>query len=205
MEIVTFASSFILGQISSILQSECQHLQLFCVLEAVGKGKKGVGFGYHDRYPSHPRTMRGPCNGTQAATVSCIVRGTRNKIANPANQFCSHSTDFEVHRNWLAITHSLPVKQWYHEATSEWTLDYPPYFAYFEWLLSWPAALADSAMLKVENLGYDSWSTVCFQRGSVILTEGLLVFALHQYGILSLGMTSSYDANLSTDISSPAL
>jgi alpha-1,3-glucosyltransferase len=110
--------------------------------------------------------------------LQCAVVSTAFKIL----LFPSyHSTDFEVHRNWLAITHSLPVKAWYYEKTSEWTLDYPPAFAAFEWLMSWPASLIDQGMVQISNLGYDSWSTVSYQRGTVIVTELFLVFALHVY------------------------
>jgi alpha-1,3-glucosyltransferase len=41
------------------------------------------------------------------------------------------------------------------------------------------AKLIDPAMVLVKNLEYDSWQTIYFQRASVIVTELVLVYALH--------------------------
>lgn len=94
-----------------------------------------------------------------------------------------HSTDFEVHRNWLAITHNLPIAQWYIEKTSQWTLDYPPFFAYYECVLLYlvPRWVKDDGCLNIVERGLYSLPTVFFQRLSVIVSEIVLFLALQWY------------------------
>lgn len=95
-----------------------------------------------------------------------------------------HSTDFDVHRNWLSITKLLPLKKWYFEHTSRWTLDYPPFFAYFEWFLSRfvPEKVAEDGCIGLTATdGHYGYLTVIFQRSTVIVSEILLFLALQWF------------------------
>lgn len=94
-----------------------------------------------------------------------------------------HSTDFDVHRNWLAITNRLPLKQWYYENTSQWTLDYPPFFAYFEFALSLlvPQIVRDDGCLDIIEVGQYGIPTIVFQRLTVIFSEIFLFLMLQWY------------------------
>jgi len=94
-----------------------------------------------------------------------------------------HSTDFDVHRNWLAITSKLPVKLWYIEETNQWTLDYPPLFAYFEWFLSLfvPDFVSEDGCLDIIEKGQYGLPTIFFQRATVMLSEMVLFIALQWY------------------------
>ncbi|KAH3900173.1 probable Dolichyl pyrophosphate Glc1Man9GlcNAc2 alpha-1,3-glucosyltransferase [Saccharomycodes ludwigii] len=91
-----------------------------------------------------------------------------------------YSTDFDVHRNWMAITNKLPLTEWYFEATNQWTLDYPPFFAYFEYILSKfvPKYVIDDGCLDIVEVGHFSFPTIFFQRSTVIISEILLFVVL---------------------------
>jgi alpha-1,3-glucosyltransferase len=89
-----------------------------------------------------------------------------------------HSTDFAVHRNWLALTHSAPLACWYFDARSVWTLDYPPLFAYAERAVAGGLHLfrPNSALLSRNDVDAplerdDVWA----HRLTVILSDGLLL------------------------------
>jgi hypothetical protein len=42
-------------------------------------------------------------------------------------------------------------------------------------------------MLQVQNLGYDSWQTICFQRATVVASELVLAYALQRYMKTKIG------------------
>lgn len=92
------------------------------------------------------------------------------------------STDFDIHRNWLAITHNLPLSEWYTEDTAkDWTLDYPPFFAWGQWLTSLPAVFfADSnnELLDVVPHSLRDVSVTYYMRSTVIISDAFLYWVL---------------------------
>ena len=64
--------------------------------------------------------------------------------------------------------------------TSEWTLDYPPLFAWFEWIMSHFASLVDPLIVRIDSLNYDAGSCIKFQRVSVMFSDLTLLYAVYQ-------------------------
>ncbi|KAH7637168.1 dolichyl pyrophosphate glc1man9glcnac2 [Dermatophagoides farinae] len=92
-----------------------------------------------------------------------------------------YSTDLEVHRNWMAITYNKPLSEWYSESTSKWTLDYPPFFAYFEYILAYLAKFFDKNMLQIQQDPYMSPETLFYMRLTVIISDLVYYYGVYQW------------------------
>jgi alpha-1,3-glucosyltransferase len=90
-----------------------------------------------------------------------------------------HSTDFEVHRNWKAITNSLPISDWYFYSDNKWTLDYPPLFAYMEYILGKISKLIDPNITNLQKINYDSSVCKFFMRSTVLIGDIVLFFSIN--------------------------
>uniref|UniRef100_A0A0N4Z1Y7 Alpha-1,3-glucosyltransferase n=1 Tax=Parastrongyloides trichosuri TaxID=131310 RepID=A0A0N4Z1Y7_PARTI len=107
-------------------------------------------------------------------TVTCLVAIKSLMIRSYT------STDFEVHRNWMAITLNKKLSEWYYEKTSEWTMDYPPFFAYFEWILSrigCKIGIKDSLVISKEGIKNDG--ILYYQRITVIVGDFLYYYGAY--------------------------
>ncbi|GMR36629.1 hypothetical protein PMAYCL1PPCAC_06824, partial [Pristionchus mayeri] len=103
------------------------------------------------------------------------------------------STDIEVHRNWKAITHHLPLSQWYKEETSQWTLDYPPFFAFFEKCLGRLAFLMGMEdILIIQKEALMNSRVLYFMRSTVLASDLIYLLAIVA---VSTAMRSSKSRN----------
>ncbi|KAM3139803.1 glycosyl transferase [Paramecium bursaria] len=84
-----------------------------------------------------------------------------------------YSTDFDVHRNWMRLTQES-IQEWYYDKQSIWTLDYPPLFAYLEYILG------KIALLFQIDINSINQPLIIYQRITVIVTEVLYYFSLNQ-------------------------
>ena len=89
----------------------------------------------------------------------------------------SSSTDFDVHKNWMDITTSTHIKNWYYDTRSVWTLDYPPLFAYLEYILGSLAYFIDNILhTNIISLVENNRSLLIYQRLSVIILGDLMLY-----------------------------
>lgn len=81
----------------------------------------------------------------------------------------------------MAITYNLPIKQWYFDTTSQWTLDYPPLFAAFQFLWAFVAHLSGHQdALKLTNSSIRTESVIMFQKVTVILSDIVYYIAVYK-------------------------
>lgn len=81
----------------------------------------------------------------------------------------------------MAITFNLPVREWYFDKTSIWTLDYPPLFAIFEFILALIArCLGLEAELALTPNQLRTNTIVVYQKFTVIACDLAYYYSVYK-------------------------
>ena len=128
-----------------------------------------------------------PSNLSTYVILVCLLTCVKYLLVTSSPDQLYRSTDFDVHRNWLAVTRHLPLDQWYYDdagGTTVHTLDYPPGFAYFEYVLSnnpittylLSRGWLDERCLALLGDDDNAPSDACvkFQRTTVLISDAVL-------------------------------
>ncbi|XP_030851898.1 dolichyl pyrophosphate Man9GlcNAc2 alpha-1,3-glucosyltransferase [Strongylocentrotus purpuratus] len=88
--------------------------------------------------------------------------------------------DYEAQRHWMEMTYHLPVKEWYHNTSTNdlqyWGLDYPPLTAYHSWLCGYVADKVNPDWVALQrSRGHESEGHKLFMRYTVLVAD-LLVY-----------------------------
>lgn len=138
------------------------------------------------------RVFEGECNWSVVWCYSSLVHSFGSQVMDrlrmalvllsasiPLLVFPSKpSTDFEVHRHWKALVFNLPLSQWYTDQSSKWTLDYPPLFAYFEYVLANLLHPLDPGITDFQNHNYQSTRCLYLMRTTVLVVHILYIYAV---------------------------
>ncbi|KAJ9561952.1 hypothetical protein OSB04_007112 [Centaurea solstitialis] len=89
--------------------------------------------------------------------------------------------DFEAQRHWMEITTNLPVKEWYHNSTtndlSYWGLDYPPLTAYQSYIHGLVLRFFHPELVSLyTSRGHESYIGKLLMRWTVLTSDVLIFF-----------------------------
>ena len=127
----------------------------------------------------------------RSVTKKCLIFWVFSSLLKLLLSPAYRSTDYEVHRHWKALTHSLNFSEWYTDKSSEWSLDYPPFFAFWEWMMGVVGGWVDPGMLEISSHKYSSWDSLLFMRCSVVFWDIVLIASVAYWLVVKNRDTTS--------------
>eukprot|EP00080_Pristionchus_pacificus_P024860 PDM84880.1 hypothetical protein PRIPAC_33903 [Pristionchus pacificus] len=132
---------------------------------------------------------------SEGSTVRSGIRQLLSQVFAPSNSMMKSKKKLKkissVHRNWKAIAHNLPLSQWYKEKTSQWTLDYPPFFAYFEKFLGrFASFIGMDDILSIQSDPLMNNRVLYFMRSTVLASDFLYLMATVAISSMMSGIRS---------------